>query len=46
MSKQNENRIAEIQKKEKFTARLIILVSILIGVLLTFVVMGLTDYLF
>lgn len=44
--KKNEERIEEIQKSEKFTARLIILVSILVGVLLTVIAMGLADYLF
>jgi len=46
MSHNNEKRIEEIQKREKYTARLIIIVSICIGVLLTFIAMGLVDYLF
>jgi hypothetical protein len=46
MSQKNDNRIEEIQKREKFTARLIVVVSIFIGVLLTVMVMGLADYLF
>jgi hypothetical protein len=44
--KKNEERIEEIQKSEKFTSRLIVLVSIFIGVLLTFIVMGLADCIF
>ena len=46
MSKKNKTRIEEIQKSERLTARLIIIVSICVGVLLTFVAMGLADYLF
>lgn len=46
MSNKNEKRIEEIQKSEKITARLIIIISICVGALLTFVAMGLADYLF
>ncbi len=46
MSNKNEKRIEEIQKSEKYTARLIIIISIFIGILLTFIAMGLAEYLF
>lgn len=44
--KKTENRIEQLQKSDKLTSRLIIIISIIIGILLAFLVIGLAEYLY
>ena len=44
--KKTENRIEQLQKSDKLTSRLIIIISIIIGILLAFLVMGLAEYIY